>query len=140
MKKMKKMKKSSNKKMGLMQHDYFIMARNGLVVWLVPFIVSMFLVRIDDAGEKIYLPNYLVFKILMIVIAGLVTYYFYQNMKKQKLLQWATAHVFLLVNGLMDLLILVVAFQMPLIEWVMTILPLYLLGFYGLVWLLNRRV
>ncbi len=73
----------------------------------------------------------MIFKVVMFMILALVTYGLYTSLKKGQLLTIATPNTFLLVNVLFDLVVLVLAFQIPILVWVTTVLPMYLIVFYG---------
>jgi hypothetical protein len=100
----------------------------SFLAWIVPFVVSIFMV---DPVTKEYLPNFTIFKAVMFVILAVVTYGLYTSLKKVQLLTIATPNTFLLVNILLDLFVLILAFQIPILVWVTTVLPVYLIVFYG---------
>jgi hypothetical protein len=100
----------------------------SILAWLVPFVVSLFMV---DPVTKEYLPNFTIFKIVMFLILAVVTYASYTSLKKKQLLTITAANTFLLVNVLFDLVVLVLAFQIPIFVWATTVLPMYLIVFYG---------
>lgn len=100
----------------------------SLLAWVVPFAVSMFMV---DPVTKEYLPNFTVFKVVMFLILAAVTYGLYALLKKDLALTIAIPNTFLLVNILLDAVVLILAFQIPIFVWVTTVLPMYLIVFYG---------
>lgn len=100
----------------------------SLLAWVVPFAVSIFMV---DPVTKEYLPNFTVFKAVMFFILAVVTYVLYTSLKKDQLLTITTPNTFLLVNILLDTVVLVLVFQIPILVWVTTVLPMYLIVFYG---------
>ena len=100
----------------------------SLLTWVVPFAVSIFMV---DPVTKEYLPNFTVFKVVMFLILAVVTYGLYVLLKKDQLLTITTTNTFLLVNILLDMVVLVLIFKIPILVWVTTVLPVYLIMFYG---------
>jgi hypothetical protein len=100
----------------------------SLLTWMIPFVVSIFMV---DPVTNEYLPNFIVFKVVMFLILTVVTYGLYTSLKKDQLLTIATPNTFVLVNILLDMVVLVLAFQIPISVWATTVLPIYLIVFYG---------
>jgi hypothetical protein len=100
--------------------------------WIIPFAVSIFMVN-PVTGE--YLPNFVIFKVVMLLLLSTITYYSYINIKKFGGLTIKVPNTFLAVNSIMDILVLMLAFQIPLSIWFITILPIYFIVFYGIYYL-----
>lgn len=108
----------------------------GFVSWFVPLFVSFFLV---DPETKAYLINFWLFKTLMASLLGAVVYFFFNKLIKRHSLNLATANTFVAVNILGDLLVLIAIFKMDLINWLTTIVPIYLVVVYGLFSVMKKR-
>jgi hypothetical protein len=106
----------------------------SLVSWILPLIVSFFFV---DPQTKAYIINYWVFKLLMASLLFGVTYAGYQKIASVGILTIKTPHTFLAINVIGDALVLLLLFGYPLISWLTTILPIYIMVIYG--WYVVRR-
>ena len=101
----------------------------ALLSWIIPFGVSIVMV---DPVSKEYLPNFTVFKAVMFILLLTLSYFFYKRLKIQSLLDMPSVHTFLLSNILLDSLILLLVINLPFFLWVTTVLPIYLIVFYGM--------
>jgi len=104
-------------------------------VWLVPLIVSFGLYNPDT---RVYLPNFAMFKLIMAGLAFLTTGLGYAWLKRSGPLGIATANTVLATSVVFDLILLVAIFGMPVSYWLLTVLPVYLLVFYGLLAFMRR--
>jgi hypothetical protein len=111
----------------------------SLLAWIVPFVVSIFM--IDNSRVPIaYKPDYISFKITMFVILIVITTLGYSVMRWYTKMNWViTAMTFLLVSCVLDVILLINIFKMNTTDWVLTVLPSYLLIFFGLAYLILRR-
>lgn len=106
------------------------MLLSALATWFVPFFISFFMV---DMNTRAYLPNPLVFKIVMILSSAATTFFVMKKLKPYHKRPWYFASLFFLViNSLLDMLILIPISGMPLTEWATTVLPSYLVVFFTL--------
>ncbi|MFM2414879.1 MAG: hypothetical protein RI911_572 [Candidatus Parcubacteria bacterium] len=100
----------------------------GCVVWMVPMCVS--LLFIDTAGQlTVALPIFL--SVISVVLVA-TTFFAYRNILHMKSLSIEVAHTFLAINTGLDAIMIINFPNTTLLEWVMTVLPLYLAAFYGL--------
>ena len=106
-----------------------IVLGGAITAWIVPMFVSFFMI---DLVTMAYLPNETVFKITMILSSAVVTFLFFRKIKSGGIMLAQVPHTFLLVNVLLDILFLMGALGMPVTEWVTTVLPMYIVVFYGL--------
>lgn len=111
----------------------------ALIAWLVPFFVSVFM--IDNTKNPImYKPDYITFKITMLVILVIVTTMGYGIIRWYTKLNWViTAMTFLMFSCVLDVVILINIFRANTTSWVLTVLPVYLLVFFGLSYIVLRR-
>jgi uncharacterized membrane protein YidH (DUF202 family) len=111
----------------------------GFLAWLVPFFVSIFM--IDSSRLPIlYKPDYITFKLTMIVILIIITTLGYSIMRWYTKLNWViTAITFLLFSCVLDIVVLINIFKFSNTDWVLTVLPSYLVIFFGLGYLILRR-
>ncbi len=107
----------------------------ALVAWVIPMIVSFFMI---DPVTMEYLPNELVFKITMIVVAAAVTLFLFKKFLTKNLLNLQVPHTFLIINVVLDVIVLMGMLAMPFAEWVTTVFPSYLIIFYGLYYFLKK--
>lgn len=105
-----------------------IVLGGAIAAWIVPMFVSFFMI---DPVTMEYLPNETVFKITMILSSAVVTFLFFRKIKSRGILQVQVSHTFLLVNIVLDILFLMGALGMPVTEWATTVLPMYIVVFYG---------
>ena len=105
-----------------------IVLGGAITAWIVPMFVSFFMI---DPVTMEYLPNETVFKITMILSSAVVAFLFFRKIKSRGILQVQVPHTFLLVNVLLDILFLMGALGMPVIEWTTTVFPMYIVVFYG---------
>ena len=105
-----------------------IVLGGAITAWLVPMFVSFFMI---DPVTMEYLPNETVFKITMILSSAVVAFLFFRKIKSRGMLQVQVPHTFLFVNIVLDILFLMGALGMPVTEWVTTVLPMYIVVFYG---------
>lgn len=92
-----------------------------------------------DPVTKAYIPNELVFKITMEAICLIVTLFFFIGLKKQNMLTVNVPLIFLMVGVLLDMIVLIGMFGMSLTEWATTVLPAYVIIFYGLYFVIRGR-
>jgi hypothetical protein len=104
----------------------------GIVAWVIPFVVSIFMV---DPVTKEYLPNIIVFKAVMASLLAIVTYLLYSVIRKARHLHSTVPNTFLASNTVLDGIVLVSLFGMPIVVWCTTVLPLYVIIFYGVYFL-----
>jgi hypothetical protein len=111
----------------------------SLLAWLVPFVVSIFM--IDNSRVPIaYKPDYFSFKMTMFVILIVITTLGYSVMRWYTKMNWViTAMSFLLVSCVLDVVLLINIFKMNTTDWVLTVLPSYLVIFFGLAYLILRK-
>lgn len=118
---------------------YFLISRLTVILsvvsWLVPFLVSMFLIN-PETKETIISP--VLFKSLMLVILALITVFGYRKILNISPLTIQTPNTFLAINIVFDLVVLVTLLSVPFQVWLLTVLPIYLLVFYG-AFLLMRK-
>jgi hypothetical protein len=95
---------------------------------MVPMCVS--LLFIDTAGQlTVALPIFL--SVISVVLVA-TTFFAYRNILHMKSLSIEVAHTFLAINTGLDAIMIINFPNTTLLEWVMTVLPLYLAAFYGL--------
>lgn len=118
---------------------YFLISRLTVILsvvsWFVPFLVSMFLIN-PETKETIISP--VLFKSLMLVILALITVFGYRKILIISPLTIQTPNTFLAINIVFDLVVLVTLLSVPFQVWLLTVLPIYLLVFYG-AFLLMRK-
>ncbi len=91
--------------------------------WLIPFIVSAFFV--DPKTNELTIDP-LLFHASLFVIFALVVFYFYRKIRKKSELSLSTAHIFVGVNLILDIIVLLLLLQaMSVSEWLLTIAPVY---------------
>lgn len=105
-----------------------IVLGGAITAWIVPMFVSFFMI---DPVTMEYLPNEMAFKITMILSSAVVTFLFFRKIKSRGILQVQVSHTFLFVNIVLDILFLMGALGMPVTEWATTVLPMYIVVFYG---------
>lgn len=103
--------------------------------WLLPLFVSFFFVNPET---KEYTINIWVFKGLMAAILAAVTYVGYNKIAAKGTIKMPVPNTFLAVNVVGDILVLLLAFGVPVLMWITTILPIYIVCIYGLYALKNR--
>jgi len=108
----------------------------AFLTWLIPLIASF---GLYDPATGSYVPGFLGFKIIMAVLAGASTFFTYRWITRQHTLAWSTAGFYLIVNSLLDVVVLILMFRMPPTEWLTTILPLYLLVFFGILAIMRGK-
>lgn len=101
----------------------------ALVTWLVPFFVSGFMY---DPATKEFLPNFVVFKAVMIavLIAVTVPAYIWLTPSSQGRSRFSTATTFLAINIAIDFIVLITILKVPFLAWLVSVLPIYILVFY----------
>lgn len=86
-----------------------------------------------DQNTKSYLPNELVFKLIMMGILAGTTLVVYLYLRLKTELNWLlVAGIFLFINCVFDSIFLIGLFKYELIKWVLTVLPIYIVIFFGL--------
>jgi uncharacterized membrane protein YdbT with pleckstrin-like domain len=107
----------------------------AVVTWLVPFVVSGLMYDPDTKG---FLPNFAVFKIVMVTTLIAVTVPIYIWLKpSHRCSRSSIASTFLVVNIVLDIVVLVMVLKVPFLVWLLSILPIYLLVFYSLARLIS---
>jgi hypothetical protein len=111
----------------------------SFLAWFVPFFVSLFM--IDNSRNPIaYKPDYISFKITMFVLLIVITTLGYSVVRWYTKINWViTAITFLLLSCVLDVIVLINIFRMNSTNWVITVLPIYLLIFFGLAYIIIRR-
>lgn len=108
----------------------------SFIIWFIPFFVSMFLVNPDT---KEYYPSFYSFKIIMFLLAFIISYYFYSKFSKNNIFSIKIPNTILLINSILDILILIILFNMNISEWLFQIFPLYVLAFYSLFYFFKTK-
>ncbi len=98
------------------------------------FICQFFLV---DPETKVTIINPILFKVLMIVIVTIITFYGYSKINTKTGISIQTSNTFLALNFLLDIVVLIVLFSVPFMVWATTILPVYILVFYGVCFIIK---
>lgn len=111
----------------------------ALVAWFVPFFVSVFMIE-TGTNPVSYKPDFITFKITMFVILVIITTLGYTIMRWYTKLNWViTSIVFLLLSCILDVVVLINIYKTNTTSWVLTVLPVYLLVFFGLGYIILRR-
>jgi hypothetical protein len=109
----------------------------AFLTWFIPIAVSMLMY---DYQTNAYVPNFITFKVVMLVLLFGLTYYFYRIIKKHQHLNWLkTAIIFTVTCSVLDFAFLLTVFKVSLPVWSMAIFPFYLLSFFGLGFLMLRK-
>ena len=117
---------------------FFKLISFSFLAWFVPFFVSIFM--IDNTKNPVgYKPDIVTFKITMFVILTIITMIGYFIIRNTRLNWLITAIVFLLVSCVLDVVVIINIFRMNTTSWVLTILPIYLLIFFGLAYTILRK-
>lgn len=105
-------------------------------MWLVPFVISIFFYNQD--GDLIV--DFWIFKVAMVIV-GFISFYFLAQLylKGEQVFNWITFSVIaVVVNSILDLIVLVGFLQMPPIDWLIQIFPVYLILMPLSVWIVFR--
>jgi hypothetical protein len=109
----------------------------GLATWLIPFVVSFFYYDIGTGGYK---PNIIVFKLIMTSVLVVVTLCVFFYIRLVTSVNWlVTSAFFIIINCLLDTIVLLGLFKSSSTMWVLTVLPVYLLIFLGLGYLVLKK-
>lgn len=108
---------------------------SAVLFWLALFVISAFFIDPQTGNPKI---NLYLFHVVLFVISVLIIIPVFWRFRKKGWNENATFVTFLLVNILLDFLILIPFFGVTLAEWLMLVLPSYLIG-TGIVYLLFRK-
>ncbi|OYU03469.1 MAG: hypothetical protein CFE36_01565 [Sphingomonadaceae bacterium PASS1] len=108
----------------------------AFITWLVPLFVSF---GLFDPATQFYVPGFVGFKIIMILTVAAVTFFTYCWIARHRPLVWGMAAVYLAINSLLDLLVLILLFKVPIESWLMTILPIYIVIFFAIMASFQRR-
>ena len=108
----------------------------ALIIWIVPLAVSF---GLYNPQTDVYIPNYWGFKLIMAALGGVTAWFCYRWLARSQPLTIGVPNTVIAVNAVLDLLLLVMTFGMPLSNWALTILPIYLVVYYGIWWWLARR-
>jgi hypothetical protein len=98
----------------------------AFITWLVPLAVSF---GLYNPETKIYLPNYLGFKIIMAVIAAITCFLTLRWLAKTQKLTPVVPAAYTALNSVLDVILLVGLLKMPVVIWVTTVFPIYVLVF-----------
>lgn len=107
----------------------------AFITWLIPLAVSF---GLYDPATGVYLPNFLGFKLIMAALAAASAYATYRWIARQKPLEIGVPNTYLALNAVLDIILLVAMFGMPLLSWLTTIFPIYIVVFYAIYALLRR--
>lgn len=137
----KKMKKPNNKSVKGRRNNsrrYFLAVAlvGSVVAWLIPVFISFFMV---DPQTHAFLPNIYIFKTVMVVSSAAVSYCFYAYLSSRRGLSILVPVIFLVVRAIIDNVMLALGQVMTVGRWAFTILPFYLLVFFGLYIWFGRR-
>jgi hypothetical protein len=106
----------------------------GGLTWFVPFFISFFFY---DSSTKSYRPDYFTFKIIMILLAIIMSVISFSYLRINKHMNWViTAIIFLLISSCLDSFILITLFKYDTINWSLTVLPCYLIIYFGFSYLI----
>lgn len=111
------------------------MLNGALITWLVPLFVSF---GLFDPATQSYVPSFAGFKVIMTLTAAAVTFFTYRWIARHRSLVWGTAAVYLAINSLLDVLVLILLFKVPIKTWLMTILPVYTFVFFAMMAFFQR--
>ena len=103
----------------------------AFLTWLVPLLVSF---GLYNPKTGVYIPNYLGFKLIMAALAAVACLMTYRWIAQKQPLNAAVPAIYLALNSVLDLILLVALFRMPLQSWLMTIFPIYVIVFF-VIWL-----
>jgi hypothetical protein len=103
--------------------------------WLVPLIVSF---GLYDPTTNIYFPNFVGFKLIMVLLAAIACYFSMRWISKTQVLTVEVPTAYVVLNSILDLLVLVAAFKVPVSVWVTTVFPAYVLVF-GIIYLIIAK-
>lgn len=110
---------------------------SAFLAWLVPLVISFFLF---NPQTREYIPNFLSFKVIMAVVLLAITWFLYMRLRNEmKSSKWQVSIVFLLVSVVFDLIVLVWLLAMPFATWLLTVLPLYIVIFFGIEWWMQNN-
>jgi asparagine N-glycosylation enzyme membrane subunit Stt3 len=106
------------------------------LTWLVPFLMSF---GFYNPETHSYLPNYIGFKLIMAILVSALAYLTMQWLAKKLALNNTTPLIYTGLNSLLDVLLLVGLFAMPVGFWMTTILPIYVLVFSATFFLVSAN-
>jgi O-antigen/teichoic acid export membrane protein len=108
----------------------------ALLSWIIPFFISAFFVD-PQSGE--YLINEYLFHGGLFVIFTVVIFLCYKKLFSKGILSLKTAHSFVMVNIILDIVILYLLMQVvTLQEWAIMIAPVYFMVCYGMYYLKKK--
>jgi hypothetical protein len=116
--------------MPILKNIYF----KSLIIWLVPFLVSFGFY--NQAGKLV--GNFWVFKLTMLVILCLTTFFAFKNFFKNHQNWLEISGKIIAVNVFLDLVVLHLILKMPLQTWLAQILPMYLIIIPSVCYLLQN--
>jgi ABC-type iron transport system FetAB permease component len=94
----------------------------SLIIWIIPFLVSFGFY--DKTGQLV--GDYWVFKITMIAVLFLTTYFTFKNYYKESKLNWLRTSSFVIgVQVFIDFLVLVLIFKMEIWFYTYSVIPIY---------------
>jgi predicted ABC-type exoprotein transport system permease subunit len=114
---------------------YWRTALGAFFTWLVPLVVSF---GLYDPVTQVYLPNYIGFKLMMAALAAMTCHLTMRWISMSQSLTTFDPVGYVVLNSVLDLIVLVAVFTMPLLTWATTIFPAYVLIF-GAVYLNAKR-
>lgn len=109
---------------------------SAFIIWIVPLAVSF---GLYNPQTGVYVPSYLGFKAIMALLGAIAAWFCYRWVAKAQPLTWGVPNTVVAVNAVLDMLLLVLAFGMPLSAWLSTILPIYVVVYYGVYLFVARR-
>jgi uncharacterized membrane protein (DUF373 family) len=107
----------------------------ALITWILPLLLSF---GLYNPETKIYIPSYIGFKVIMALTAAFVCYFTMRWISKKQQLGSSSPAIYLALNSALDLFLLVYLFAMPIMFWVTTIFPVYVIVFFGAFFIVRR--
>ena len=108
----------------------------AFITWLLPLFLSF---GLFDPDTQTYVPSFAGFKVIMTLTSAAVTFFTYRWIARDRSLVWGMAAEYLAVNSILDVLVLIMLFKVPIATWLMTILPIYILVFFAIMASFLRR-
>lgn len=107
----------------------------AFLTWLVPLVISF---GLYNPETKAYLPNYVGFKLIMVLLAAAISFLTMRWISRHQVLTPIVPTAYVVLNSALDLLVLVGALKMSATFWATTVFPIYVLVF-GMIYLIVRR-
>ncbi|MGL4759333.1 MAG: hypothetical protein ACRCXZ_08410 [Patescibacteria group bacterium] len=110
----------------------------GFLSWIIPLVVSLFIYKPETKEWTLGQPTS---KLLLIGVLFVTTLILYLYFRKSKDVNWVIIpFVYLMINSFLDTTLLVSFWKsMDLWTWVLTVLPFYIIVFFGLAYFLLRK-